>query len=117
MQRPTDDVVEECIIRQYKMLYDAFFEERDRIPAGHYHEVCYEELEQNPIGEIETTYEKLELPDFSPVRQPLSDYVVGLADYKKNKHTELDSALKQRIAGEWQRCFEEWGYGPTEGNV
>lgn len=110
MQRPTGDVVEDRIIRQYKLLYDAFFEERDMIPAGHYHEVCYEQLERNPIGEIEATYEKLGLPEFSQVRQPLTDYVAGLADYKKNKHIELDPVLKHRISQEWRRCFEEWGY-------
>ena len=33
-------------------MYDTFFEERELIPAGNYHDIKYEDLEQDPVGEI-----------------------------------------------------------------
>jgi hypothetical protein len=98
------------IIRQYKELYDAFFEQRALIPAGRFHEVCYEELERDPAGEMRKLYEALSLPDFGHVEADLRRYVDSLKGYRKNVFTELSPNLQRRVAGEWQRFFEEWGY-------
>jgi len=36
--------------------------------------------------------------------------VESLSGYKKNTLPELPPYLRERIAGEWRQCFEEWGY-------
>jgi hypothetical protein len=36
--------------------------------------------------------------------------VESLSGYQKNTLPELPPGLRERIAGEWRRCFEEWGY-------
>ena len=41
---------DDWILRQYRTLYDTFFEVCGLIPAGHYHEGGIEELEKNPVG-------------------------------------------------------------------
>jgi hypothetical protein len=55
-------------------------------------------------------YEALALPDFQQVQPALWRYVESLSGYKKNTLPELPPDLRERIAGEWRRCFEEWGY-------
>lgn len=100
----------ERIIRQYKELHDAFFEERSLIPAGRFHEMGYEELEQDPVGELAKLYAALELPEFGHVEENVRNYVNSLSDYRKNSFPELAPDVRQRIAGEWRRYFEEWGY-------
>ena len=91
-------------------MYDAFFEERGLIPPGQYHEVRFEELEADPIGQMQRVYEALDLPAFSQARPALERYVDGVRGYRKNEFPELPVALRRRIADAWRPCFEEWGY-------
>jgi hypothetical protein len=112
LQRPPLDDLDEWIIRQYRAMYDAFFEERDLIPPGQYHEVCFEELEADPVGQMERLYEALRLPAFSAARPALERYVDGLRGYRKNEFPELPAALRRRLRDAWGPCFEWWGYGP-----
>jgi hypothetical protein len=100
----------ERLIRQYRELYDAFFEERGLIPAGRFHEMGYEQLERDPVGEMRKLYEALGLPAFEHVEAALRTYLRAQADYQKNAFRTLPANDRRRIAGEWRRCFEEWGY-------
>jgi len=36
--------------------------------------------------------------------------VESIGGYRKNDFPEIPADLRRRIAGEWRRCFEEWGY-------
>jgi len=110
LQRPEVPDLDDWLIRQYRLMYDAFFEDRSKIPPGHYCEIGFEELEHDPIGEIRRIYQTLNLPDFSVVEPALQKYVNSLAGYKKNTFPELDPNLKTRLRCEWQKCFDEWGY-------
>ena len=101
---------DDWILRQYRAMYDAFFEEHCLIPAGHFHEVGFEQLESDPIGEVERTYEALGLPDFRHVEPALRRYVDSIAGYVKNVFPPLAADLRRRIATQWRPCFEEWGY-------
>jgi hypothetical protein len=112
LQRPNLQHQEARILRVYREMYDVFFEEQRLIPSSHFHDVCFEELEQDPVGQVRRIYEALCLPDFGEVEPALRRYVGSLANYKKNTFPELPANLRQRIAREWRRCFNEWGY-PT----
>jgi hypothetical protein len=111
MQRSTllDDL-DERTIRQFKEVYEVFFEQRHLIPKGRFHEVKFEDLEADPIGRMREIYQALALPEFEVAEPALRRYVESLAGYKKNTFPELPAELRARIAREWRRCFEEWGY-------
>jgi hypothetical protein len=110
LQRTNEVDWTERVIRQYKELYDAFFEERGLIAAGHFHEIGFEELEKDPVGEMRKLYEALGLPEFGNAEPTLRTYLHSLRDYRKNTFPELASDVRRRIADDWGRCFEEWGY-------
>ena len=110
LQRPRLSDLDDWILRQYRQMYDVFFEERRLILSGHFHEVSYEELEQDPIGQVKRIYEALDLPDFSHNESALRSYVDSLTGYQKNQFPDLSAELRQRIANEWQASFAEWGY-------
>jgi len=105
---PSD--LDEWIFRQYRQMYEAFFEDRNLIGKGNYHEVRFEDLERDPIGQMRKLYETLGLPDFAQTESTLRNYVNSIATYKKNKYSDLSPDLRNRIAKEWSRCFEEWNY-------
>ena len=110
LQRSRLNDLDDWILRQYRRMYDVFFEEQSLIPPGHFHEVCYEDLEQDPIGQVRRIYEALNLPDFAHVEPALQSYVASIAGYQKNEFPNLSDDLQQRIAHEWRPCFEHWGY-------
>lgn len=110
LQRPDLDTLDGLILDQYQEMYEAFFEQKDLIPAGRFHEVAYEQLDSDPVAEMRKLYEALGLPDFKVLEPQLRKYVDSLAGYRKNRFGDLPSPLKERIAEKWKNCFEQWGY-------
>jgi hypothetical protein len=104
--------LDDLIIENYSLLHEAYFEERGLIPPGRLHEVRYERLEVDPLGEVRRIYERLGLPGFDAAAPRFETYLATLSGYRKNRHAELSEALRQRIASAWRRSFEEWGYPP-----
>jgi LPS sulfotransferase NodH len=99
------------IISVYTEMYDAYFEERGLIPGGRLCEVAFEDLERDPIGVVSSIYESLGLSGFEAVRPWLKKYLATIVGYRKNRLDELPEPLRHRIAHEWGRSFDEWGYG------
>jgi hypothetical protein len=110
LQNPGPADLDTRIIRRYKTMYEAFFEERHLIPEGRFHEVSYDRLERDPVGETQAIYERLNIPDFEGFRPSLERYVSSISDYRKNEYPELPSALRKKVARAWGRSFDEWGY-------
>jgi len=113
-QRPPEPAaVHARVIRQYRAMYEAFFEERDLIPAGRYFEVGFEAMEQDPLGQMARIYDGLSMPDFGVVRPAMEQYIRSLAGYHKNTHPDLPTEVLAEISRAWRRCFDAWGY-PVE---
>jgi hypothetical protein len=105
----TDD---EMFIQRYRQMYEVFFAERELIPASQFHELSFEDLERDPIAQIRTIYEKLDLPAFAGVEQALRRHVRGQSDYRRNQYVDVSASLRSRLSSAWRRSFEEWGYSP-----
>ena len=110
LQRPDGERIDEGILRRFQEMYEVFFEERALIPEGRYHELAFEDLERDKVGQVALIYERLGLPGFGKVEPKLRRYVESIAGYKKNKHPPLPESMRRRIAQAWRRGFEEWGY-------
>jgi hypothetical protein len=110
LQRPDLNTLDDWILSQYREMYEAFFEQKSLIPAGRLHEIGFEQLERDPIGEVRTMYEALDLPDFTVIEPGLRRYVDSLAGYRKNTFTDLPMRIRGRIGEQWKRCFDEWNY-------
>ncbi len=106
---PTPDG-EDRIISVYTEMYDAFFAERSLIADGRICEVSYGDMEREPVGVVRSVYEALGLPGFEDLRPRLEGYLGTIAGYRKNPHDELPEPQRRRIAHEWGRSFDEWGY-------
>ena len=102
--------LEDWTLRQYRRMYDVFFEEHKLIPRGHYHEMSFEQLEEDPIGQLKGLYSALDLPDFAQAEPALRRYVDSLAGYKKNEFPALPPDMRKRVAEMWRPCLAEWGY-------
>jgi hypothetical protein len=101
---------DDIIISVYTEMYDAYFEERGLIPEGRLCEVSFEDLEREPVGVVRSIYDALGLSGFEDLRPRLEGYLESIAGYRKNRHDELPEPLRRRIAHDWGRSFDEWGY-------
>ena len=101
---------DDAILGSYTEMYDAYFEQRGQVPEGRLCDVGYEDLERDPFGVVGAIYESLGLAGFDDVRPSLEGYLASIEGYRKNNHMDLSEPLRSRIAHEWGRSFEEWGY-------
>jgi hypothetical protein len=104
------EVTESRVLQDYVQVYDAFFAQRHRLTDENFCEVRFDDLEQDPIGQIRRVYHALKLPEFDHVEPALNEYVRSLTGYSRNSFPPLAESIRQRVAHEWSRSFEEWGY-------
>lgn len=109
-QRRDPASVEEFVLRRYRAMYDAFFEDVPAIPAGQFHELAYEELKRAPLAVLAELYERLDLGGFDEQRARVESYLAGLASYTRNRYEPLAPEVRERVEQEWARCFDAWGY-------
>jgi omega-hydroxy-beta-dihydromenaquinone-9 sulfotransferase len=112
LERPDRSDVDDGIIRRYRLMHDAFHEQRSLIPPGRFHELSFQELETDPIASLDSIYKKLDLPDFAEFRTNAEAYLATLGGYRRNRFEPLDPALADRLASEWSREFTLWNYDP-----
>ncbi len=110
LQRPDLGDLDHWVLEQYREMYDVFFEERNLIPPGSYHEIAFEELENDPVGELRNLYQALRLPDFRAVEADIQRYTTSLRGYQKNQFPVLQPQLEAQIGNMWQTSIKEWGY-------
>ncbi len=110
LQRPDLDAIDEGILRRHEVMYDAYFADLPLIPKDRMHEIRFEDLEADPVGEIATAYERLSLEGFTDFAPTLQAYVETLKGYKKNSFRELDPATKKIVAERWARSFDKGHY-------
>ncbi len=107
------DHIDDWTIQRYRHMYDVFFDERSLIPVGQFADIRFEDLENDPLGQLRTLYERLHLTDFEHIEPPLRDYIKSLSGYRKNVFADLSPALSERVIDQWCRSFAEWGYSAT----
>ena len=105
--RELDDAILAAILLDASIR--SFFEERPLIPEGHFHELAFEDLEADPIGQVRLALRScLGLSGFDGVLPHLDDYVHDLSGYRKNtyppSHGRTASATGfARLGGETSR--------------
>ena len=110
LQRPDRERIDDEILDRYQRMYQAYFRDRPMIRAERFHEIRFEDLERDPIGELGFLYEKLGLGDFSGTEPEIRRYLESIASYRKNRFATLEESAKEKVAGAWKRGFDEWNY-------
>jgi omega-hydroxy-beta-dihydromenaquinone-9 sulfotransferase len=101
---------DDIIISVYTEMYDAYFEERGLIPEGRLCEVSFDDREREPVAVVRWIYDALGRSGFEDLRPRLESYLESIGGYRKNRRDELPEPLRRRIAYDWGRSFDGWGY-------
>jgi omega-hydroxy-beta-dihydromenaquinone-9 sulfotransferase len=94
--------IDENILLLYEQLMQKFLEDKSLIPAQNLVEMRYEDLEADPMEEIERIYEKFGLP-FNEA------YVSSQTSYRKNQY-HFDAAVIEQVSSRWQFAIDHWKY-------
>ena len=95
----------------YVAMMRRFMTDRESIPQGHLAEVRFEDLERDPMAELERLYAELSLPGWERARDPMAEYLRTLSGYRKNAY-RLGPETIEVVDRKWGFAVEAWGYRP-----
>ncbi len=116
LQVPIYEGLEEHVFRTFTRMYDAFERDRQLIGPSRFCEIRYEDLVKDPIGQIRTVYDRLELGEFDKALPALEEFVAGQSDYKVNRY-EISAETRAEIGRRWRSYIERYGYSSEPAEV
>ncbi|MFV0443717.1 MAG: sulfotransferase family protein [Planctomycetaceae bacterium] len=111
--RPHMRHLEEQVFERHLFGFETYRRDRELIPAGRLHEIRFEELEIDPIGQLEQTYTALGLSGWDNLRSILEPQVPALKRYKKNAFPDNPQRM-QMIYDRLRPIFEYYNYPQPE---
>jgi omega-hydroxy-beta-dihydromenaquinone-9 sulfotransferase len=109
LQTPTGAGVEEKVLREFRVIYERLEEARPLLKPGRFHELRYEELVKDPVGELRAVYEALELEGFDEARPRVEQYLRLTDGYETNKYAITDEQ-RVLVSRQWGDVIRQYGY-------
>lgn len=109
----TEEEILDLIFDVYQRLMTDFFDQQNAIPSENFIEIRFENLEVNPLAELEKIYQKLNLKDWEGAKPAFEAYLTSQKSYKKNTH-KITQVELDRILNEWGFTMKKWGYEVPE---
>jgi len=110
LQRVDREAIVGNVYAMYGALMTRCLETQGAVPEGQWAEVRFEDLERDPVGEMDRLYRTLDLGPFD-AREKVSAYVAAQSDYRKNEFT-LGPSTRDRITEVSGPFVTRWGYAP-----
>jgi hypothetical protein len=111
LQRHEHVPVDEIVLEMYPRLMRRLLEEADRLPSQAIVHVRFEQLERDPLGELERIYRSIGLGDHEAARVRVEGYLHSIQDYSKGTYTFSKESI-DRVAERWQPFVSRFGYRP-----
>jgi hypothetical protein len=109
LQTPSFAGLEEHVFATFTHMYEKLEEGRELVEPSRFHELRYEELVGDPVGQMRKLYERLGLGEFEAVRPRLQEYLAKNRDYRTNKY-ELAPEVRAEITRRWGDVIRRYGY-------
>ena len=116
LQVPDFRGLEEHVFGTLIRMYEVFERDRNLIAPARLCEVHYEDLVEDPIREMRTIYDRLELGEFDKVLPAMEEYVVGQQGYKPNRY-EISPETRAEITRRWSSYIRHYGYSSEPAEV
>jgi hypothetical protein len=109
LQVDRQEGMEDHVFETFERMYRAYDRDRQLIDPSRFHEVRYEDLVKDPVGELNAVYEALQLEKFDDLRPALEEYAQQHKDYKTNRY-EITPEIKEQITQRWGFYAKRHGY-------
>ncbi|MGH7171463.1 MAG: sulfotransferase, partial [Gemmataceae bacterium] len=114
LQKPTFAGLEEQVFHTFTHLYARLEQSKPLLAANRFHELRYEDLIADPVGQMRLLYERLELGGFEDYLPRLMSYLDAHAGYKTNRYPDLAPELRAEIKHRWGHVIRQYGYDNTD---
>ncbi|HEX3149903.1 MAG TPA: sulfotransferase [Gemmataceae bacterium] len=109
LQAPDFAGMEERVFTTFNHFHARLAETRGLVPANRFHELKYEDLTKDAVGEMRHIYEHLDLGDFESARPHIDRYVAETSRYECNKY-EIADDERAEINRRWGEVIQRFGY-------
>lgn len=109
LSEPCYDGLEEDTFATYDHCIRRYEATKGMIPACQLHELRFEDLEIDPLGEMQRVYQAINLPGWEGMIPRLQAKMPEHNAYRKNRFS-LDKETMRRVFERWQFAFECYGY-------
>lgn len=79
------------------------------LPTDSFVEIRFEDLEKEPLTQIEKIYDQLQLPDLKISMPRFEKYISSLQGYKKNNYPPEPKAI-ELVESHWLPFIQRWNY-------
>lgn len=107
--RPVFKDVESEVITYINRAFEAYESNRTLIPDQNLHEIKYEDLAADPLGQMELVYQALNIEHIDDMRQAVAPQVEKLKSYKKNTFVQ-DCYWAEAVYDRCRPVFDRFGY-------
>jgi hypothetical protein len=108
-QTPTFAGLEEYVFATFRHFAERLDATRTLVAPNRFHELKYEALVRDPVGQLEGCYRRLELGGFDEVRPGVEEYLSRQRGYETNKY-ELTPEEREAVTRRWGDIIRRWGY-------
>ena len=115
VQSPHHQNVEEKVLSQFTHLYERLEEGKKLIGPSRLHELKYEELVADPMGQMRLLYDRLEMGGFDELRPRLNEYLMQHSNYERNQF-QLTPAQRELVTRRWGDVICRYGYAVQNGS-
>ena len=102
-------ILEDFVFQTFLMMHRRLDETRVLLRPERYHELRYEDLVTDPLGQLEQIYQRLELGDFDATRADVEHYLSGVREYRTNRY-QVHASLRDEITERWGQQIQRQGY-------
>lgn len=93
----------------YMHCFNTYERTKGLIPKGNLHEIRFEDLEADPLGEMHNIYHGLGLNGWENIEPAIQQQLPELNRYRKNSFN-MDEALMRKVYSHWKPAFDRYGY-------
>ncbi len=109
MHAPTHDGLEERVFERFLHVHRRLEATRGLVRPERFHELRYEDLTKDPIGELRILYDRLGLGSFENLRPHLERYLGENAQYERNRWQPSEAQVTE-VTRRWREVIERYGY-------
>jgi hypothetical protein len=107
--KPNYEGIEEEVLQLYVDCINSYESNKHLIPAGRLHELKFEDLEADPLGQMQRLYQALNLGGWDQAEPKLLKELPALNGYRKNSFS-MDEKTMRLVYSRWRISFDTYGY-------
>ncbi|MDJ0535769.1 MAG: sulfotransferase [Xenococcaceae cyanobacterium MO_207.B15] len=101
--------IEQAILESYPRMMNALLSDSANLPSESFVEICFEDLENDPLKQIQKIYHQLELPGLEQASANFENYLTSLQGYQKNNYP-FEPKVVNLVESHWMSFIERWKY-------